>query len=453
VALLGSVSPVAPAQDARGGSAEKNEQSLYNRLGGTYAIATVVDDFIERVLVNDTLNANPEIRAARERVPRPGLKFQVTALVIAATGGPYAYHGRDMYTAHKHLNITEQEWQALATDFKASLDHFRVPGSLQQELFAIVASTKEDIVLPGNESKALARLAYEAFAAGPAEALSKYFAEDLVDHNPNPGQAAGIEGVRQMIAMFRQGFPDLRMSVEDMVASGDKVAARVIARGTNKGPFMGQPPTGKTFIVEGVDIMRVVDGKIVERWGNFDDLGMMRQLGMAPMPPAGPTSAAPKMQPSAPMGGAALSPGDAMALSRAVLEAFDTGNTAPAEKALHAQSVSHDPASPPDMPLGIEGLKRAVSMYRTAFSDLRVTVHDQLAERDRVVTRWSAEGTHTGRLGDLDPTNKRARVTGITIDRIADGRIVESWTYWDTLGMMMQLGVIPMPGAASGVGR
>lgn len=124
-----------------------NEKSLYDRLGGTYAIATVVDDFIERLLVNDILNANPAIKEARERVPKAGLKYRVTSLVCQVTGGPEKYAGRAMKESHNHLNITEHEWQAMADDFKKSLDSFNVPEKEQKELFAIVNSTKADIVI------------------------------------------------------------------------------------------------------------------------------------------------------------------------------------------------------------------------------------------------------------------------------------------------------------------
>jgi len=127
---------------------EISEPSLYDRLGGVYNIATVVDDFIERLLVNETLNANPAIKEARERVPKAGLKFRVTALVCQATGGPENYTGRSMKEAHLNLNITEEEWQAMLADFKESLDKFQVPENEQTELFAIVESTKGDIVMP-----------------------------------------------------------------------------------------------------------------------------------------------------------------------------------------------------------------------------------------------------------------------------------------------------------------
>ena len=133
---------------------EKKEQSLYDRLGGVYAIASVVDDFIERLLVNDILNANPAINEARARVPKAGLKYRVTELVCEVTGGPQKYTGRSMKDSHKHLNITEREWDAMVADFKATLNKFKVPEKEQGELIGIVGTTKADIVvapMPGKE--------------------------------------------------------------------------------------------------------------------------------------------------------------------------------------------------------------------------------------------------------------------------------------------------------------
>jgi hemoglobin len=128
-------------------AARTQEKSLYDRLGGAYSIAAVVDDFIERLLVNDVLNANPAIKEARDRVPKAGLKFRVTALVSQVTGGPEKYAGRSMKESHAHLHITEAEWQAMLVDFKKSLARFEVPEPEQKELIAIVESTKKDIVV------------------------------------------------------------------------------------------------------------------------------------------------------------------------------------------------------------------------------------------------------------------------------------------------------------------
>ena len=125
---------------------EPKEPSLYDRLDGVYMIATVVDDFIERLLVNDTLNTNPAINEARQSVPKAGLKYRVTSLTCQATGGPCTYTGRSMKESHAHLNITEEQWQAMVPDFKATLDEFKVPQAEQAELIAIIESTKPDIV-------------------------------------------------------------------------------------------------------------------------------------------------------------------------------------------------------------------------------------------------------------------------------------------------------------------
>jgi hemoglobin len=126
--------------------AQVTQPSLYERLGGAYSIATVVDDFIERLLVNATLNANPAINEARRRVPKAGLKFHVTAMVCEVSGGPCKYTGRAMKESHQHLNITQAEWDAMVGDFKATLNKFQVPQGEQQELITIVGSTKNDIV-------------------------------------------------------------------------------------------------------------------------------------------------------------------------------------------------------------------------------------------------------------------------------------------------------------------
>jgi hemoglobin len=139
--------PAAPAT-----AASPAAKSLYARLGGVYPISMVVDDFIERLLVNDTLNANPAIEEARRRVPKAGLKFHVTALVCQATGGPCAYSGRDMKTAHAHLHITAREWDAMLADFRKTLDKFAVPAAEQGELFAIVNGTRADIVVDARTS-------------------------------------------------------------------------------------------------------------------------------------------------------------------------------------------------------------------------------------------------------------------------------------------------------------
>jgi hemoglobin len=120
---------------------------LYDRLGGVYNIAVVVDDLIDRVMDDPRLNANPRVDEAHHRVTPPGFKYYVTEMVCWAAGGPQVYSGRPMGDSHRHLLITEEEWAAFMDDFDQTLTRFQVPEGEQQELVAIVQSTKEAIVV------------------------------------------------------------------------------------------------------------------------------------------------------------------------------------------------------------------------------------------------------------------------------------------------------------------
>lgn len=121
--------------------------SLYDRLGGVYSIATVVDDFINRIMVDSRLNANPLVDEAHHRVPPAGFKYLVTEMVCWATGGPQKYTGKTMADSHVHLKITPKEWDAFMEDLQQTLDKFEVPAKEQGELKAIVDSTRADIVV------------------------------------------------------------------------------------------------------------------------------------------------------------------------------------------------------------------------------------------------------------------------------------------------------------------
>ncbi len=141
--------------------------------------------------------------------------------------------------------------------------------------------------MSAEENKAILRQAYEeAFNQKNLDALDELVASDITDHNPIPGQPPGIEGVKQVFSSMHTAFPDLHVNVEEMVAEGEKVVARVIMSGTHQGEFMGIAPTGNQMTITGIDIVRITEGKIVEHWGNFDDLGMMQQLGVME-PPSG----------------------------------------------------------------------------------------------------------------------------------------------------------------------
>ena len=118
------------------------------------------------------------------------------------------------------------------------------------------------------------------------------------------------------------------------------------------------------------------------------------------------------------------------------------GNLDAAEEFYAPNYVGHEPTTG-DIK-GVEGAKQFAAEYREAFPDLTITIEDQLAEGDKVVTRFTARGTHQGEVEDLGPaTGNRMEITGITIEQFGDGKIVQDWTNFDALGMMQQLGLVP----------
>ncbi len=139
----------------------------------------------------------------------------------------------------------------------------------------------------------------------------------------------------------------------------------------------------------------------------------------------------------------------AEASRRITEEGFNEGQLELADQLISPQAINHDPAEPVRMRglRGPEVFKQTVRAYRSAFPDVRITVDDVIAEGDRVVLRWHCEGTHRGELEGLAPTGAHGSVTGISIDRWEDGKVVESWSEWDNLGLARQLGAAPPEGS------
>ncbi len=133
------------------------------------------------------------------------------------------------------------------------------------------------------DNKALIRRFYEeVFNKRNLAALDEFYALDHVDHTLPPGLPTSPGGTKQAIAVMLEGFPDLHVTIEDMIAEGDKVVTRFTTHGTQQGTLGSIPPTGKQVAVTTIEITRIANGRIVEDWGLDDRLGMMQQLGLVP---------------------------------------------------------------------------------------------------------------------------------------------------------------------------
>ena len=128
------------------------------------------------------------------------------------------------------------------------------------------------------------RLLEEDISRGDAAIAAEIIAPDFHDHTNPPGMQHGLDGHNAIVALFKGAFPDMWWHIHEMVAEGDKVVARTTMEATHTGDFFGIPPTGKRVSVDGIHVMRIADGRIAEHWGNNDDLGLMRQLGVIPAP-------------------------------------------------------------------------------------------------------------------------------------------------------------------------
>jgi steroid delta-isomerase-like uncharacterized protein len=145
-----------------------------------------------------------------------------------------------------------------------------------------------------------------------------------------------------------------------------------------------------------------------------------------------------------------MSPDNKALVRRSIEEAVNKGNLAVIDDVAAPNYVYHEPTA--GEVRGPDGLKKLIAMYRTAFPDVRMTIDDQIAEGDRVVTRWTVSGTHKGELMGIAPSGKQITVTGIVITRVANGKVVEEWENYDALGMMRQIGAVTAPGKAARVG-
>jgi steroid delta-isomerase-like uncharacterized protein len=129
------------------------------------------------------------------------------------------------------------------------------------------------------------------------------------------------------------------------------------------------------------------------------------------------------------------------AIRRFIGQAFNAGDLAVVDELVATDYVLH---FTPEVD-GPEGMKQFISIYRTAFPDYTCTIEDQVAEGDKVVTRWTVRGTQKGELMGISPTGKQVTMSGVVVDRLSNGRLLETWIQADTLGMLQQLGVVQVP--------
>jgi len=282
-------------------------------------------------------------------------------------------------------------------------------------------------------NKALVRrLIEETLNRGNLDVAEKMIAPSFVRYKDNVPGPEGPEGYGQLVKVFRTAFPDVRVTIEDMIAEGDRVATRQTYRGTHKGDLMGNPATDRPVTFTGMCLYRITDGKIAAEWIEYDALGMMQQIGAVP-PMPGTLPALDRRDDDylwSALSDVTGDPGDPET-SKAVIRrnTDETWNQVKVEviDEIYASTfVNHDPIWP--------GIADDIESYKTwaaelhSFPGMHETIDDIIAEGDKVVSRWTVRFTEPS-------SGKQLTGTGIDIWRFADGKIVERWSSKDELGL------------------
>jgi predicted ester cyclase len=291
-----------------------------------------------------------------------------------------------------------------------------------------------------NEMKdAMVRLYDESNKANFA-VFDEMFAPDFVSYGGAGFQdLVGSEAFRQLYTQFLSSLPDLSFRVDQVVAEGYLCGVRGRLGGTHKGNFMGfAPPTGKYISWTGTAIFRFDQNGLMDaRWQEWDGLSVMQQMGVIPMPPGAAPAPTPEPIPPHVSGGYSSPVQNKVAIRRVVEEIWNQGNLATIDELYHPQVTF---PSTPNV-VGSQGLKTTVNMIRQAFPDLHFEIKNLLADGDMVLVWLSQSGTQKGELMGIPATGKIATWGQIMIARFAAGKIVESWSNEDILGLMQQLGL------------
>ncbi len=299
---------------------------------------------------------------------------------------------------------------------------------------AITDCSKKVDITTKNEN--LVKGWFQVWNTGDLAIAEETSATDFVNHDPNRPEVTDFESYKAWVAENRTAFQDFHVDVHDMITEGNKVASRWTVIGTHKGRLSGVPPTGVQVTLTGMNIHRLVNGKIVEVWWSYDMLGMMQQLGVIPPMPDAPLPALYRKtedyqwSPSSEVTG---DPGDPETnknlVLREELEGWKQGNVDVALEVIAPTFVNHDPIWP-----AVTDYESYIQWVESELTDpLNITVDDLVAEGDKVVERCTID------MGGV------VMEQVMIIHRVADGRIVEKWWSKDVLIPLQQLGLIRLP--------
>ena len=285
---------------------------------------------------------------------------------------------------------------------------------------------------------------------GEFEREPEFVAQDCVVHaSPMPGIPDGIEGPLMIVGSFRAALPDLRLTNTVLIAADDRVIQRWIVHGVHTGAdLFGVPPQGARLVISGINEFRIENGRIAERWGTTDVLGMLQQLGVAPDPQQSPPPGDADETETRQVGTYTMSAVELELGRRSHDEFMVGGNENVVDEVYAPDAVIYGRHIPPEQRRGTEGFKSYGRAMRTAFPDIQIVDDWFVTEGDYQAFRWTFHGTHEGPMFGAPPTGKAVSIEGYDILRIRGGKIVEAWIEQDMISLLRQIGLAPEPGEA-----
>jgi predicted ester cyclase len=308
---------------------------------------------------------------------------------------------------------------------------------LEQRESRVRRNRPKEGAMSTEETKAIVgRGIHEIFTTGNLDVMDELFDEDYTFQSGPLGTPRDRKSLKMWFGYFRNAFPDLTSTTEDLIAEGDTVVARVVLRGTHQGPLWVFDPTGKQMEMHGIHLIKVQDGKIKDHWLVENRAAMMMQLGLAP-PPTEPMHA-PGQAPAATDGG---SPEENKQIVRGLLEeGVGKGADDVISELVAPDAVSYNPM--PGQAQGAEGIKQRVGRLAAGF-DYNLSIQELVAEGDKVGTLSTIKGTHTGDFLGVPATNNEIKMDDMSVMRISGGKVVEWWDELDIASVLQQIGAIP----------
>ena len=260
-----------------------------------------------------------------------------------------------------------------------------------------------------------------------------YMVENFYNHDPAPGEEAGVEGAVKFISSIFSAFSGFQTTIEEQLAEDDLVVGRWSQQFVNTGPYLNFPASGREIHIGGITITRVRDQQIHEEWEARDALALLGQMGV-PLP-LGPLEGS--------TGASELGEAQKALVRRFFYDAWNRGQDSIIDELFAEDFTEHSPL--PGQRPGTAGVKQLLQALHLGFPDSSVSADLQIADGDRVATRYTFRGTHLGRFRSIPATGKSVNLTGISIHRVHEGKITDHWGFFDDASLVFQLGLVQFP--------